>query len=449
MSVREQSPGFGLLGIRATRPEISRWCSALLLGGATTCFACSPSGNGPGNQVTPPRGGSNAGEAAGSLGAPGGSGGAGGSSGSGGVPNISIPQGDAQVVPDAGCAKTSSRAVQNTKEVPITKTVEKPIDLYIMFDATQSVSCPLVFGQPTTRWDAFKTAMQQFVQLPAAAGVSVGIQYYGQNESCDRAVYAQPNVPIAPLPGNGAAIVASLNARVPAGSTPLDAALGGAIDHARSWAASHTDHTVAVVLVTDAAGNFPCGPLANASNVAADGVSGMPSIPTYVIGTIPAPGEPACLWDVGGAPTEGNLHPIAQSGGTAQAVLVQTGSDAAAQFLAALSRIRQTVTKTETRTEITFVPVPCEFKIPDPPDGGTFDKGKVNFQFTSAGSSQGVGYVPAAADCSRVAAGWYYEDPVAPTKILVCPQTCTAIQASSSTQIDIILGCASVPAPVQ
>ena len=449
MSVDQRSLGLALLGFSVTKLGLSGPCGALLFGGVTAFFACSPS-DAPNNQVTPGYGGASGGGAAGSVGTSGGPQGGAGNGGGGAVPNISVSGPDAQTVPDAGCATTSSRAVQNTKEVPIVTTVEKPIDLYIMFDATLSVTCPLVFGQPTTRWDAFKAAMQQFVQLPAANGVSVGIQYYGLGESCDRAAYAQPDVPIAPLPGNGAAIVASLNARTPTGTTPLDAALGGAIDHARSWAVSHPDHTVAVVLVTDAAGNFPCGPLTNANDVAAAGVSGMPSIPTYVIGTIPPANEPACLFDVGGAPVEANLHAIAQRGGTSQAVLVRTGQDAAAQFLAALSRIRQTVTKTETKTEITFVPVPCEWKIPDPPDGGTFDKNKVNFRFSSAsGPPQGVGFVPSAADCSKVEAGWYYDDPAAPTKIVVCPQTCTAIQASSSAQIDIILGCESVPASVR
>jgi hypothetical protein len=352
--------------------------------------------------------------------------------------------------PDAGCAMTSSRAEEIKKEVPVTTTVEKPIDLYIMFDATLSTACLVVFGQTTMRWDAFKSAMTQFVQLPAAAGVGVGLQYYGINDSCDRAVYARPDVPIAPLPGNGSAIVNSLNARTPGGATPLDAALGGALDHATSWARSHPDHTVAVVLVTDAAGAFPCGTLTNVNDVAAAGFSGMPSIPTYVIGTIPGANEPPCFYDVGGAPLEANLHAIAQRGGTGQAIIVQTGADAASQFLAALSKIKQSVTKTETKTEITYVPVACEWKIPNPPDGGKFDRDKVNFQFsTGGGAPQPIGYVSSPADCSRVQAGWYYDDPAAPTKILVCPQTCTQIQASSTAQVDIILGCETVPATVR
>jgi hypothetical protein len=422
----------------------------LVLIAAAGMFACSAGGDGARSGVG---GGdvSSSGGAAGSVGASGSTGGGSGSgSGSGGAPVVVVPPPAAggQAGSDTGCAKTSSKAEPNTKEVTVVTTVEKPIDLYIMFDATLSVNCPVVVGQPATRWDAFKTAMREFVQRPDASGVSVGIQYYSIGDSCDRALYATPAIPIAPLPGNGPAIAASLDAQIPGGTTPLDAALGGAVDYARSWAVSHPDHTVAVVLVTDAAGVFPCGPLANVNAVAAAGVTGMPSIPTYVIGTIPPADEPLCLWDIVGAPLEANLNAIADSGGTSPAILVQAGQDAAAEFLAALSKIRQTVTKTETKTEITFVPVPCEWKIPDPPDGEMFDKTKVNFQFGSAsGAPQAVGVVSSVADCSTVEAGWYYDDPAAPTKILVCPQTCAAIQASSSAQIDIILGCESVPAP--
>jgi hypothetical protein len=79
--------------------------------------------------------------------------------------------------------------------------------------------------------------------------------------------------------------------------------------------------------------------------------------------------------------------------------------------------------------------------LPAPPEGGTLDPKKVNVSFTSAGSSQDIGNVAASADCANVQSGWYYDNPISPSMILVCPDTCTLLQAAGDARIDIALGC--------
>jgi hypothetical protein len=89
----------------------------------------------------------------------------------------------------------------------------------------------------------------------------------------------------------------------------------------------------------------------------------------------------------------------------------------------------------------------CEWTIPPPPAGETFDKSKVNVQFTSGTNPpQDLGNVPSAADCAAAQGGWYYDDNNNPTKIFVCPQTCQVIQGVGDAKIDILFGCATKPA---
>ena len=41
--------------------------------------------------------------------------------------------------------------------------------------------------------------------------------------------------------------------------------------------------------------------------------------------------------------------------------------------------------------------------------------------------------------------GWYYDDPSAPTKIVLCNATCDLINADPTAEIDIVLGCMTIP----
>jgi hypothetical protein len=89
----------------------------------------------------------------------------------------------------------------------------------------------------------------------------------------------------------------------------------------------------------------------------------------------------------------------------------------------------------------------CEFEIPPPPDGMEFNPDQVNLEFDDgAGNVLPIGRVDSAADCAGVAHGWYYDDPIDPQLILVCPQTCELMQMSQDGSIAIAFGCDSVPA---
>ncbi|MCH9684371.1 MAG: VWA domain-containing protein [Deltaproteobacteria bacterium] len=89
----------------------------------------------------------------------------------------------------------------------------------------------------------------------------------------------------------------------------------------------------------------------------------------------------------------------------------------------------------------------CEYPIPPPPDGMDFNPDQVNVEFDDGmGGVLEIGRVDSAADCAGVNDGWYYDDPVNPTTIVVCPQTCDQIQGFAGASVSIKFGCATVPA---
>ena len=70
---------------------------------------------------------------------------------------------------------------------------------------------------------------------------------------------------------------------------------------------------------------------------------------------------------------------------------------------------------------------------------------KVNVEFTSAGKKERVLAVADAAACDPAAGGWYYDvNPSTggkPTKIMICPATCSRFQSSQQGAVQIALGC--------
>jgi hypothetical protein len=89
----------------------------------------------------------------------------------------------------------------------------------------------------------------------------------------------------------------------------------------------------------------------------------------------------------------------------------------------------------------------CEFTIPPPPDGMEFNADAVNLEFADGmGGILQIGYVESPADCAGVVDGWHYDDPAAPTMIVLCPQTCDKVQLSENGEIHIQFGCATMPA---
>jgi hypothetical protein len=88
--------------------------------------------------------------------------------------------------------------------------------------------------------------------------------------------------------------------------------------------------------------------------------------------------------------------------------------------------------------------LPCTFGLPTPPGGQTLDPNKVNFVYTPTGGvPTTIVNVGNLAGCNG-GPGWYYDDPVNPTQIIVCPATCTTLEGDPTGKVDVEFGCSTV-----
>jgi hypothetical protein len=316
----------------------------------------------------------------------------------------------------------------------------KTLAMFLMLDQSRSMQNVVDEATGTTRWTAVTSAFATFVKNPAAADIPVGLQYFGLppagpsasggsaatggrggvggpgglvNVSCDVADYAKPEVAIAPLSTNAQAIIDSMAAHLPESSTPTLPAVQGGIQFVAQYATEHPDNKVVLVLATDGEPSQCSSTIDNVTAAAAAGLSGTPSVSTYVIGV---------------GDSLSNLDAIAVAGGTEHAFLV---SDANVQqdLLMALTAIQGAI-------------VPCEYSVPLPTDGMALDFGKVNVQYTpTTGAVQVLQKVATAADCPASGNFWYYDDNAAPTRILLCENTCQDLTTVGAGKVEIVLDC--------
>lgn len=381
-------------------------------GGGSGGFGTSRNSGG-----TAGKGGRGGTAAAGTSGASGASGtaGQGGTSGGGGITSVTpVPAGQ-------GCADETLQASGRV------------LDIFIMQDRSGSMDDATSNGQ--SKWTVVTSAIDAFVADPKSAGIGAGIGFFGDDgsndPSCTPATYATPAVGIAPLNGNAQAITNAIGNLNPSGRTPTDPALQGALNYARSWAQKNPTHKVIVVLATDGAPNDNCGSSAQgAATVAASGISGTPSIQTYVIGVI---GEGTGDGNCQGGPTQNcqfvqTLNGIAKSGGTGTAFIVNTTGNTQQQFQDAMNAIRNANG------------VGCIFDIPAAPSGKTVDLTKATVQYTP--STGAVVNVPWAANANGCVAGnWYYDSVTKPTSVHLCPGICATVNADPKARVDVIVAC--------
>ena len=201
---------------------------------------------------------------------------------------------------------------------------------------------------------------------------------------------------------------------------------------------------------------MPCGAVSDVATVARVGWGAGAGVRTFVVG-ITSVGTSCVASTLESAERSGSETPLPPRGGTDKAIVIDATANPVKQLTDALNQIRQsiTTTKTVTKTEVHRTKVACEFTIPAPPAGQTFDRDKVNIQVTSStGAKSPVYKVASLADCASTSEfAWYYDNPSAPAQILVCPNTCTQIQAGGGALhagrgrgdplVDVLLGCAT------
>ncbi|HMY16513.1 MAG TPA: vWA domain-containing protein [Polyangium sp.] len=319
--------------------------------------------------------------------------GSGGSGGDGG----GIAMTDGGTPDDGACVTTSAEARR------------VPLDILFLIDRSASMSGP--------KWEGTKTALNTFFNDPASAGIGAGMVYFPAQKAdvCNPQSYSILDVPIALLPANTFALTNSIPFSPLGTNTPTYPALEGALKAATAYQDANPTHKVVVVLATD--GDPTSCPPTTIDEIAflAKTAINYNGVRTFVIG---AQGS-----------TIANLDKIAASGGTTKAYDITQDITA---FAAKMEEIRSEA-------------LACDFEIPEPPNGEKIDFNRVNFTYTPKGLGTPK-LIPRAmdlADCGNDAA-WYYDSNLGPTKIILCPASCTTVQADEAAKVSVLFGCDSI-----
>lgn len=303
--------------------------------------------------------------------------------------------GEGELDDDASCAQTSAR------------TTLLPLDMLILLDRSGSM-----LG---SKWSGVTSAISRFVHDTASAGMNVGLTYFprgtaGQND-CEHTSYETLAVPFGELPMNTPALTASIHETSPSGGTPMRPALQGVLAAATAYQDANPSHKVIVVLATDGDPSGCANNTVSSTAELAQRALNYNGVQTYVIA-------------VEGS-TVSNLDQIAAAGGTTRAFDITSDISA---FSAKMAEIRASA-------------LPCELLVPEPPSGAILDKDRVAVKLASGAS--GELEIPKAdneADCGT-GPGWYYDDEVLPKKIILCPTSCTTVQATVQAKLDVLFGC--------
>lgn len=293
-----------------------------------------------------------------------------------------------------------------------------PLDMLILQDRSGSMTS-------NDKWEQAVEAIKGFADSPGVGGLNLGVAYFPPKagDECKPMTYANPPVPIAPLPGNASAIKLSLENTAPTGSTPMQPALEGAIDAMTTYLAANVDHAGVVILVTDGDPGGCSSTVANVSATAAAGVAQTPPVRTFVIGMEGA--------------NFNNLNQIAVAGGTTQSFDVSQGQSAQAELAKALEEVRKAA-------------IGCVYLLPEvPPSEGTLDPTSVSVKFTPGINEPPVtiNQVPALGDCGEISGGFYFDDNTDPTKVTLCPASCETVQdGTENASVQVVLGCIEPPA---
>jgi hypothetical protein len=338
-----------------------------------------------------------------------GSGGAGGGSTMSGEGGFINTDGGAEAGfdPDAACAATG-------KEAQLI-----PLDILIVQDKSGSMS-----GQ---NWDGTTTALKTYANSPDAAGVYIGLVFFPldnppDGETCNFEWYKDLDVPIEELPGNAAAFTGAIDSTSPNGGTPMYGALKGGLFVATAHQDANPTHKVIVVLASDGDPNACGGVSGNPAN--ADTI---PAIAALAKSALNYNGVRTYAIAINGS-NVANLNQIAAAGGTGAALDVTQNINL---FLDKMKEIQANA-------------LSCDFLIPEAPPDKAFDKDLVAVSYVPSIDPTMTEEIPRAdnyQDCGGKA-GWYYDNNVKPTKIILCPVSCQKVQADKEARVDVLFGCA-------
>jgi hypothetical protein len=241
---------------------------------------------------------------------------------------------------------------------------------------------------------------------------------------CEETRYEAPTVTIESLPMAQPALTRALNRKEPNGGTPMGPAVRGVLKHLQQRLQANPGRKVALVLASDGLpGACDRNDIPSIAMDLSAAFMATPSIPTYIIGVFSS-------FEL--ARAQPQLDQLAMGGGTSKAFVLTAQDDLNMRLLEALNQIRGAA-------------LACEYKIPQPMKGD-LDFGKVNVRYTSAAGPENIPYVERMDRCDPMRGGWYYDVHPSmgkPSRVMVCPATCTRFKTEKSSQVELVFGCAT------
>ncbi len=321
-----------------------------------------------------------------------------GEGGTGGTGGIDFPDGGpgGSSMEAGACVSTSAEARR------------VPLDIVFLIDRSASMG--------GVKWEGTKAGLTTFFNDPANTGISAGMVYFPPQKPdvCNPISYSTLDVPINVLPANSFDLTNSIPFSPLGSNTPTFPALKGSLMAATAYQDAHPTHKVIVVLATDG-DPYGCEPTAiDVIAYLATSARNYNGVLTYVIG-------------VAGS-TIANLDKIAVAGGTVKAYDITQDVNA---FSAKIAEIRSEA-------------LGCDIEIPESP-GQQIDFDLVNFSYTPKGMGSPK-VLPNANDLAGCAndPGWYYDSNASPTKIILCPASCSTVEADSAAKINVLFGCKTI-----
>ena len=297
-------------------------------------------------------------------------------------------------------------------------------------------------GQTGKKWIAIRGALSAFVDDLAAKpdpNLAVGMYLFSSNASKPT---NQVDVPISFVDATHATALKNrlLPPVFPTGGTPLAASMTGQLPILKAYtpaAPVKPGGKYVLVVMTD---GIPSDSKQQCLNAASTELSGTPSVLTFAVGVGNPTANASTVYD------EVFVGDLAEAGGTAPAGCNASWSDSnmtgtpchfqitpgsktaqqiQADFLAAVNKIRDTVSSCELALDFS---------------SGNVDPAKVNVEYTS-----GAGQTSQITQDSTN--GWTYDDPSAPTKVILHGTSCDTLKADPEGKVRIIIGCKTVTEP--
>lgn len=313
------------------------------------------------------------------------------------------------------------------------------LDIYFVFDRTGSMGedCAYTHGMtaPVMSKACYATyAFSDYLIDGVMPGIDTRLAFQFMSltkDDCNGVPYETPLIPLTqlPVPADHAIIQAISNETFEGG---LGTHIEGALRGIAAYTAAHQEagREIIGVLMTDGDPQGCDEDIGNLADIVSAHLAST-GLRTFIIGMEGA--------------NDGHLEQLGTAGGADPHDMYCGSVNEPCHYWNVGNGAQNAIQDALTAIVQQAAPIPCEFPTAGlkPPAGQALDFGKVNVTLTdSKGTETTIGQVANEAACPDDVPAWYYDNPTAPTKILLCDKACSAVtDAENGSKVNIVVGC--------